>query len=273
MFEVIKKIFGGKNLLEENVKENLDITITPIAFNVQFGKNTDEQVSELLKKATSLKKTDIEQAILLIKLALNIDPKYPCYDKLKNYLMMANKEDEAEELTIKLIDECKGNTNLFNFSSRSSNYESYSGILFKKESYNKYIFYYCLSIYNRLVWDAISEQIESVKAQLNILKNKEELIDKKTNKSFQEIGASSNQDLFIKTFYEILKSCEFEALYKLVFYLNNKQKGREEFEIEAIKNGKEDWKLWSNQQFQNMISLYDEQIFIEKYKSKLEILL
>src|SRR5260221_1222909 len=103
MLKLIKNLFGDKNSFGENVKDNVDMTTTPTDFNIQFGKATDKQVSELLKKATSLKKIDIEQSILLIKQALKIDPDYPCYDKLKNYLMMANKMDEAEELIIKLI--------------------------------------------------------------------------------------------------------------------------------------------------------------------------
>ena len=58
-----------------------------------------------------------------------------------------------------------------------------------------------------------------------------------------------------------------------LIYLNNKQKGREELEIEAIKNGKEDWLLWSNKEFRDTMPNYDEQIFIEKYETKLKILL
>ncbi len=290
MLNFLKKIFGNKNSLEEsvkrnfdfstfknsseeNAKENLDIKISPIAVNIQFGKDTDIQVSELLKKATALKKTDIEQSILLIKQALKIDPDYPCYDKLYKYLIIADRMDEAEELTLKLIDECKGNNNLSNFSNRAGNYESYSAFQFKKGLYKEYIFYYCLSIYNAMVWDAINEQIKCVKVQLNAIKNKEEFTDKKTNKSFQAIGVSSNQDLFIKTFYEILKSYQFDELYKLVNHLNNKQKGIEALEIESFKKGKADWKLWSSKEFCDTISLFAEQIFIDKYKSKLEILL
>jgi hypothetical protein len=259
MLDFIKKLFVDKN--------------TAIISSVQFGKSTDNQISDLLKKATSYKKTDIEQAISLIRQALTIDPDYPCYDKLKNYLIIANRIDEAQELILNLIEESKDNKNLFNFSNRVGNYESYSGILFKKGLYKEYIFYYSLSKYNALVANALNEQKESINAQLTFLRNKEEFIDKKTNKAFQEIGAFSNQDLFIKTLYDILKGFDFISLYKQVYYLNNKQADKEALEIEASKNGIVDWKLWVNKQFQETISRYDEKYFMEKYEDKLEPLL
>jgi hypothetical protein len=130
-----------------------------------------------------------------------------------------------------------------------------------------------LSIYNSIVWNALSEDIVSVRAQLKFLKNKEVFTDKKTNKSFQVIGAISNQNLFIETFHKVLKDFEFDKLYKLVVYLNNKQKDKEKLEIESFDNQKEDWKLWSSNEFCETIINYNESVFITKYKSKLEMLL
>lgn len=274
MLEFIKNLFADKYSSGINVKKNADnITDPQKVLNKEFGKDPDTQVSLLLKKATSLKKIDIEQSILLIKEVLKIYPNYPCYDKLMNYLVLANKIDEAEKLMAKLIDESSDNNPLYNINKRSSYYEIYADFLFKKESYREYIFYYCLSIYNRMVWNTVTEDITSVNSELKYLKNKEIFTDNKTNKSFQEIGASLNQDLFIKTLYAVLKNFQFNALNKLVRYLINNQIYKDKLEIERIKNEKEDWLLWSNKEFREIILNYNEQIFIEKYKTNLEILL
>ncbi|MEI7502635.1 MAG: hypothetical protein WCJ61_05080, partial [Paludibacter sp.] len=149
----------------------------------------------------------------------------------------------------------------------------YANFQFKKGNYKEYIYYYSLAIYNSLADYAINEQKECIKVQLDSLKNNEEFTDRKTNKAFQEIGASSNQDLFVKTLFEILKSFKFEELYKLIFFLNNKQKDLEEIQIEGIKNNKIDWPLWSSKEFCNMILKYDEELFIEYYNTKLKNLL
>lgn len=266
MLKFLENIFGKNN-------GNADKSSASIPMDIQFGKPTDKEVGDLLKKATSLKKTDIEQAILAIKQALKIDPLYPCYDKLINYLMLANRFDEAEEVILRIIDECKGNDSIDNFGRRAGNYDGYSSFLFKQGFYKEFIYYYCLSTYNGLVADAVSEQWECVKVNLNALKNKEIFTDKKTNKAFQEIGASENQDLFIKTFYEILKGFNFNELYKLVTFLNNKQAGKEDLEIYALANGKEDWLLWSSKEFRETIILYKEDYFVDKYKSRLETIL
>lgn len=241
--------------------------------DIQFGKPTDKEVGELLKKATSLKKTNIGDAILTIKQALKIDPIYPCQDKLIKYLILSNRFDEAEDIILSSIQESKDPNDIFNFSNRAVNYEIYSDLLFKKCKYKDYLFYYCLSIYNNIVMDALNEQIPCVKAQLNALKNKEEFTDRKTNKAFQEIGASTYQDQFIKTFYEVLNNFNFNELYKLVTFLNHKQSNREELEIYAIENQKTDWLLWSSKEFQGTIILFNEDFFVDKYKSQLEPIL
>lgn len=275
MANIFQKIFGVKSLQQRTAEENKPIEHSP---NRQLNSELIEQdngiqVSELLKQATALKKIDIEKSILLIEQAIKIKPDYSSYDKLTSYLIFADKYDDAEKVFTHLIDECKGNNILFNYSNRAGNYGRYSDFLFKKGLYKEYIFYYCLSIYNSIAWAALSEDLVSVRAQLQFLKDKEEFIDKKTNKSFQEIGAASNQNLFIETFYMMLEKFEFEKLYKLVDYLNNKQKDREKIELESFDNQKEDWKLWSSTKFCETILKYDESLFIEKYKSNLEILL
>jgi hypothetical protein len=264
MLNFLKILFTGNN------KKNNNVQPSETAFSIQLGKPTDKEISELLKKATALKKIDIDQAIDLIKKVLTIDPEYPCHDKLKSYLILANRIDEAEELILKLIGECQSNSFLFNFSKRAGNYQIYADLLFKKELYKEYIFYYSLSFYNELVADVFNEALDSVKANLNYLKNKEIFIDKKTNKAFQEINAKLKQDLFIKTFHEILMEFNFIELYKLVFFLINKQPQKEELEIYAIKYKKEDWLLWSNQKFQEIIPNYYQEVFVRQYKCILE---
>ena len=268
MNKLLNRIFRSKNITTENITNNQSKDFE----DDQFGKTTDKNVSELLKKATALKKTDIEQAIQLIKNALEIDSKYPCHDKLINYLIIANKLDEAEALIISLIDESKNDKSIISFHDRAGIYDVYANFLFKKMQYKDYIFYYSLSIYNGLVWDALNEQIINVKEQLRLLKSKEEFIDKKTNKSFQELNSSKNQDLYLKTYYNILKDFQFNKLYDLVYFLNNKQVDREQIEYEGVIKNTDDWKLWSNKLFCEIILKYDENIFIDIYKSKLEIL-
>ena len=260
---------------KELEEENDVIKHSPIKQSNSILSENDSniQVSELLKQATAFKKIDIEKSILLIEQAIKIKHDYSTYDKLTSYLIIAGKYDEAETVFTKMIEECKGNDILFNFSNRAGHYGRYSDFLFKKGLYKDYVFYYCLSIYNSLVWCALSEDVVTIKAQLKYLKNKEEFIDKKTNKSFQEIGAASNQNLFIETFYKLLKDFKFEELCKLVDFLNNRQKEKEKLEIESFSNLKEDWKLWSNNEFCEAIHIYDEKYFIEKYKTKLEVLL
>ena len=108
---------------------------------------------------------------------------------------------------------------------------------------------------------------------MNNLKKKEIFIDKKTNKAFHEVGAELKQDLFIKEFHKILVNFNFIELYNLVSFLMNKQPNKEELEIFAINNKKEDWLLWSSQKFQEIIPSYYEEIFISQYKSILEPLL
>lgn len=266
MFKFLENIFGKNNCNTDNSK-----TLKPM--DIQFGKPTDKEVGELLKKATSLKKTNIGDAILTIKQALQIDPVYPCQDKLIKYLILANRFDEAEDIILSSIQKNKDTRDIFNFSNRSVNYEIYSDLLFKKCKYKDYLFYYCLSIYNKTVMDALNEQIDCVKAQLSALKNKEEFTDRKTNKAFQEIGASMYQDQFIKTFYKVLNNFNFNELYKLVIFLNHKQSNREELQIYAIRNQKTDWLLWSSKEFQETITLFNQDFFVDKYKSHLEPIL
>ena len=117
------------------------------------------------------------------------------------------------------------------------------------------------------------EDLRTVKFSLNNLKKKEIFIDKKTNKAFQEIGAKLKQDLFIKDFHKILVNFNFIELYNLVSFLMNNQPNKEELEIFAFNNGKEDWLLWSSQKFQEIIPNYFEEVFIRQYKSILEPLL
>lgn len=265
MLKFIERIFGKSN--------NTHAEPPQVTLGIQFGKPTDKEVGELLKKATSFKKTNIEEAILLIKQALKLDPVYPCYDKLVNYLILANKFDEAEEIILSLIQKSKEPGDIDNFSKRASNYSIYSEFLFKKKLYKEYIFYYCLSIYNRMTFDALNEQVDSVKAQLKALKDKEELTDRKTNKAFQEMGMSASQDLFIKTFYEALNDFDFNALYKLVNFLIHKQANKVDLEIYAYENQKKDWLLWSNKEFKDTITLFDESLFTDKYKNILEPIL
>ena len=275
MANFFQKIFGVKSLLNSALSEN--DAIKDFSNNQSNSKRsesyTNMDVSELLKQATAFNKIDIEKSILLIEQAIKIRPDYSTFDKLTSYLIIAGKYDEAETIFVKLIEECKGNDILFNFSIRAGHYERYSEFLFKKGLYKEYVFYYCLSIYNYLVWDALSDDILSIRTQLKSLKDKELFTDKITNMSFQEIGAASNQNLFIETFYKVLKEFEFEKLYKLADYLNYKQKDKEKLEIESCYNQKEDWKLWSSTEFCESILKYDESEFITKYKTKLEILL
>ena len=275
MANIFQKIFGAKSSQKLAVEENDAIKHSS---NRQSNSILSENgrsihVSELLKQATALKKIDIEKSILLIDQAIKIKPDYSSYDKLTSYLIFAGKYDEAEKVFVQIIEECTGNDILFNINNRAGHYERYSDFLFKKGMYKECIYYYCLSIYNSIVWNALSENIVSVRAQLNFLKDKEELIDKRTNKSFQEIGAASNQNLFIETFHKVLKEFEFEKLYKLADYLNNKQKDREKLELESFDNQKEDWKLWSSMEFCETILKYDESSFIKEYESYLEVLL
>lgn len=265
MLNFLNKILGKSN--------HTQVETPQVALGIQFGKPTDKEVGELLKKATSLKKTNIKEAISLIKQALKIDQKYPCYDKLVNYLILDNKFDEAELIILDLIEKSKENYNIDNFLNRAFNYEIYSDFSFKKKHYKNYIFYYCLSIYNRMTFDALNEQIDSVKAQFKVIKNKEEFTDRKTNKAFQEIGVSEHQDLFIKKYYEILNEFDFNSLYKLVNYLTHKQANKVDLEIHAHENQKKDWLLWSSKEFKNTISLFNESVFINKYKNILEPIL
>jgi len=275
MENIFQKIFGVKSLLKTAVTENDVIKDFPNnQSNSKMSENdTSMVVSELLKQATAFKKIDIEKSILLIEQAIKIKSDYSSYDKLTSYLIFAGKYDEAEKVFAHIIEECTGNDILFNFNNRAGHYEKYSDFLFKKGLYKEYIFYYCLSIYNSIVWNALSEDIVSVRAQLKLLKDKGEFIDKKTNKSFQEIEAASNQNLFIETYHKVLKEFEFEKLYKLTDYLNNKQKDKGKLEIESFYNQKEDWKLWSSTEFCETILKYDESLFIKEYELYLEVLL
>jgi hypothetical protein len=265
MLKFIERILG------KNKKTNNEtLKVTP---EIQFGKKTDNEVRELLKKATTFKKTNIEEAILLIKEALKIDPKYPCHDKLVNYLILAGKFDEAEEIITSLIQNVKEDDDIDNFSNRASYYAIYSELLFKKKLYKEYIFYYCLSIFNRMTFDTLNEQLDSVKSQLKLLKNKEEMSDRKTNKAFQDIGMSESQDLFIMTFYEVLNDFDFNGLSNLVNFLIHKQSNKVNLEIYAYENQKKDWMLWSSKEFKDTITLFDESLFTNKYKKKLEPIL
>ena len=163
MFKFLGGLFNKNNDKAENQS-------APKLIGIQLGKATDKEVGDLLKKAMSLKKTNISEAILIIENALKIDPSYPCQDKLIKYLIVANRFDEAENIIINLIQKSKDINDIFNFSNRAGNYEIYSDLLFKKHNYKDYLFYYCLSIYNRIIMDALNEQIEPVKAQINALK-------------------------------------------------------------------------------------------------------
>lgn len=266
MFKFLPNIFI-KNRDDDNSVS------APKLMDIEFGKATDKEVGASLKKATTLKKTNINDAILEIEKALKIDPLYPCQDKLIKYLILAERVGEAENLIISLIEKCKDFNDVFNFSNRAAKYEIYSDLKFKQQKYEDYLFYYCLSIYNRIVMDTINEQIEAVKAQLTVIKNAEELTDRKTNIAFKEMGLSSYQSKFIQAFYKLLKSYNYHELYNLVAFLNNKQPNKEQLEIYAIENKKTDWLLWSSKEFHEKINLFNEETFIEKYIMNLEPIL
>lgn len=264
MFKFVKSLLGVKNSVEQKVVE---------APKTIFGKSTDLEISELLKKATALKKIDIDEAISCIKQALKLDPNYPCYDKLTNYLISANRMDEAQEVFKSRIRKFKTNDDLFNFQNRASNYERYSYFLFNKSLYTDYIFYNALSIYNSLVASAFGEDLKSIKVILTSLKNKETFTDKRTNKSFQIIVIADKQEIFIENLHRVLIGFEFDVLCKLIIHLNNKQINQEELEIEGYKIEKIDWLLWSNDEFCELIKNYEESIFIDKYNLQLEKIL
>ena len=91
MANIFQKIFGVKSLLKTTVTESDVIKDFP---NNQSNSKMSESytsmdVSELLKQATALKKTDIEKSILLIEQAIKIRPDYSTYDKLTSYLIIA----------------------------------------------------------------------------------------------------------------------------------------------------------------------------------------
>lgn len=261
-----------KNILNKNNNKTDKISAT-FPIEIQFGKTSDKEVGELLKKATSIKKTNISEAILIIENALKIDPLYPCQDKLIKYLILDNRIDEAENIIKNLIKKSEDINDISNFSKRAFNYDIYSDLLFKKHNYEDFFYYYSLSIYNRIVMDTLNEQIDCVKSQLNSFKNKEEFINRKTNKAFQELNASMDQERFIKIFHEILTSFNFNKLYKLVEFLYNNQPNQEELQIYEFENKKTDWLLWSSKEFQETIILFNENIFIEKYRDYLEPIL
>lgn len=263
MINFLKKIFQtNKSLTTLDEQKQIEIKTAYVV--------TDNESLELLKKATSLKKTDIEQAIILIEDSIKKYPALSSYFKLANYLTIANRGEEANGTYLKLINQYKQNDDLFNFSNRSQIYEQYSNFLFKKNLYKEYIFYYCLSTYNELVGWSIENDDNVVKAILSELKTKASFTDRKTNKAFSELHSSKNQDLFIESFYKILSSFQFKTLSNLTYFLKHQKKDRPT--LESIEKGS-DWLLWSDQKFRNTILLFDEEIFIELYKTKLETFL
>ena len=263
MINFLKKISQtNKPQISTNTNRQKQIEIAGIV--------TDNESLELLKKATSFKKSDIERAIVLIRKSIEKYPALSSYFKLANYLTIANRAEEANETYLKLINQYKQNDNLFNFSNRFQIYEQYSNFLFKKFFYKEYIFYYCLSTYNELVAWSIENDDNIVKAILSGLKIKESFTDRKTNKAFSELHSSQNQALFIESFYKILVNFQFKTLSDLTYFLKYQKKDR--LTLESVEKGS-DWLLWSDQKFRNAILLFDEQIFIEVYKTKLEILL
>jgi hypothetical protein len=276
MFDFIRKLFKESpdgvesSLIKTKIQKEKIISNDT---SIQFGKITDRQVGELLKKATALKKIDIEESIRLIKSALVIDPDYPCHFKLTSYLVLANRIAEADGIFIELIQKCSSNDDIFNFNARSDVYVNYSDFHFKNKDYRQYIYYRFLSEYNSKVWQSLSDGIYEVDVKQSKLGLAEEGVDKKVSKAFEGLNVSMNQNTFFKTYYLILMEFDFSSLHKLAFTLTKNKKRNFNFDIEQHNSGRADWQLWSNKEFNDKILLYDENVFKNQYKTKLEALL
>ena len=107
---------------------------------------------ELLKQATSLKDADIEQAIALIRQAIETCPEKVLgdYFKLANYIQKAGRHDDAFAVLRQLMPEEGPDSHFFHMN--ASEIEGKMALLlYREKRYKDFVWYKCSSAWNRAI--------------------------------------------------------------------------------------------------------------------------
>lgn len=160
-----------------------------------------ERSRQLLKEATSLKDTNIEQAISAIEQAIRICPEHVMSDyfKLSHYHHLAGNIEKAytthKDLLTGLDIEDIGMYNM----RRSQVFNKLCTLAYKDKNYGEYLYYYCSWLYNTV----IAMACQGRKSELfGIMDNEDKLCylaPTKVNSSFKKLGKESNKEIFNDT--------------------------------------------------------------------------
>lgn len=190
--------------------------------------------SELLKKATALRKTDINAAISLIKQAIDKEPEYfAARKKLANYMFQAGQKDEAIDYLI----------NYSNYSDIFHKSESLDqvAILLKKDKQNiEAIKYDCKStyFYTMIQGPMAYNDFENLCSSIVLKRNyKEEQIENQVNSHMIEFWGKKWLKDYYKEYRKIESSVSYDTektLKKLESYFAQKNIGDFEKYIEEM---------------------------------------
>jgi hypothetical protein len=180
--------------------------------------------NQLIKEATRYKKSDIERAISLIKKALKVysPSDYSYHFKLANYLSLAGKADEAFSVYAYLLKNVIPDNVYFFNRNLETIYAEICKHLYKEKDYSKYIYYYCLWLWNNNIAHACQGHPNYKKILDNFLIDNNKLrflAPKQINNCFkklnqEEIKSDFNNRLF--SFFQ-LQMPDLKSLYNISY--------------------------------------------------------
>lgn len=168
-----------------------------------------ERANKLIKESTKFKKTDINQAISLIKKAIETvepDVDYSFHFKLARYLQIAGFSDQSFQVYQKLLlkkvnpdDVFLYNTNIYMI------YFEICKFFYKEKKYLNYLNYYCLYLWNDCIAEAAKGHLNDIERLNFCLSDKNRFTESKNvTGCFKKLKKDSVKNDFIDRYYFFL---------------------------------------------------------------------
>ena len=249
---------------------------TPIQKNDYSDENAFDKSRELIKKATSYKKSDIYKAIELIEKSIKCCPEKVLSDyfKLANYYFLADKKKKAFEVHYQLLENFNPNDiTMFNMN-KTQIYDKLCILFYKDKNYEQYLYYYCLWLYNIIVSAACQGTIEHLINMINEEDQLKFLAPTKVNGCFRKLKKESNRQVFNNKLTEYLKDKKniLIEMAKIAHNIENKS-DNDDFLYEATYGEQKNSLLRKNKKFIDHYNYVNSNDFVNFYSKELKFLL